>query len=278
MKTVRFLSVILCVAVLLCFASCGKTDTDETTTAQSANEETITSLLSTTLKSESESVPTQILSEETTQEIIQQSGLTSSSTKEEIVNEYIKIYNNTRKNPNFTGTDNMEFSNLIVDGSENKTVENSFRKLASLYSGANGIPLPPYEDGKDGVYSTQYSKTCLITADDIEQASYTDNGNGTATIRLVPKTCVNSSRYGDSQGKMFNVINFSSNEDGSFAEDLRVTNGGGWCEVTYKKSSLQMVNAKYVLKADVYLKNPNLPLLKNKEIKFKMEYTSIYPQ
>lgn len=207
-----------------------------------------------------------------------QVGLTASSGKEEIVSEYIRIYNNTRSNPSFTGSDNMDFSNLIVNGNENKTVENLFGKLASNYSGATGIPLPPYEDEKDGVYSTQYAETCLITADDIEQASYADNGNGTATIRLVPKTCVNSSRYGDSQGKMFNVINFSNNSDGSFAEELRITNGGGWCEVTYDKASLQMVNAQYVLKAEVYLKNPNLPLLKNKEIQFNMEYTANYPQ
>ncbi|MGN1194130.1 MAG: hypothetical protein ACI4SB_01455, partial [Acutalibacteraceae bacterium] len=114
------------------------------------------------------------------------------TTKEEIVAEYAKVYNATKATGTFLGKDTMECESIIVDGKDNGTLKN----LAGKFLSANGtdMPLPPYSDDNP-------ANECLITAADVQDATYVDNGDGTATIKITPVETTNDKKFQGAQGK-----------------------------------------------------------------------------
>lgn len=206
--------------------------------------------------------------------------LSSSSSKEDIVAEYIKVYNTTKATGTFTGHDAMTCDSVQLDGSENSAV----KKIADGMMNSNGtdMQLPPYS-------SDNPATECLITADDVDSATYTDNGDGTATIKIVPKSVTNSKHFEDPQGKMFNVmedvastvdsISVLSWAKGDTASNVNLITEGGYAEVTYDKETKMMTKADYVLVtiADVQHASIKMLLLNDKSAKATFTYTMSFP-
>lgn len=207
--------------------------------------------------------------------------LSSSSSKEDIVAEYIKVYNTTKKTGKFLGKDTMSLESVMIDGKDNDTI----KKLAAniVKANARDMQLPPYTESNPGT-------ECAITAADISTATYQDNGDGTATIKLVPISCTNSKRFEDAQGKMFNVMeDVKSTVDGisliSWAEgdtdsNVTLTCDGSYAEVTYNKDTKEMTKADYTLItiADVQHASIKLALLKDKSATATFNYKMLFPQ
>lgn len=203
------------------------------------------------------------------------------STKEEIVAEYAKVYNATKATGTFLGSENMTCDSVSIDGSENSMVKG----LAGQFMKAEGtnMPLPPYSDDNP-------ANECLITADDVQEATYTDNGDGTATIKIVPVATTNDKKFQGAQGKMFNVmedvasalanISILSWSEGDANSNVTLNTKDGYAEVTYNKDTKLMTKAEYVLitYADVVHCNIKMTPFKDKSLSAKFVYTMSYPQ
>lgn len=206
--------------------------------------------------------------------------LSSSSSKADIVAEYIKVYNTTKATGTFTGHDTMALTSVKIDGNENETV----KKLAAgvVKADAKDMQLPPYTDSDP-------AKECLITEADIADAKYTDNGDGTATIKLIPISCTNSKRLQDAQGKMFNVmedvkptlakISLLSWAEGDADSNVTLTCDGSYAEVTYNKDTKMMTKADYTLItiADVQHATIKLAFLRDKSATATFDYKMLFP-
>lgn len=204
--------------------------------------------------------------------------LSSSSSVAEIVDEYAKVYNTTKAAGTFLGHDTMTCESIMIEGKEQGMVKSAADKFMT----ANGtsMPLPPYSDDNP-------ANECLITADDVESATYTDNGDGTATIKIVPKEAVNSKKFADPQGKMFNVmedvaegikdISIVSWAEGDANSNVTLTTKEGYAEVTYTKDTKMMTKADYVLVTYADIQHCNVLIFKDKSGSAKFVYTMSYP-
>lgn len=205
--------------------------------------------------------------------------LSASSSKEEIVAEYAKVYNATKATGTFLGKDSMTCESIIVDGKENGTLKN----LAGKFITANGtdLKLPPYSDENP-------ANECLITAADVQEATYVDNGDGTATIKITPVETTNDKKYQGAQGKMFNVMEDVSSalanvpvvswSEGDANSNVTLVTKEGYAEVTYNKDTKIMTKADYVLVTYAEIVHCNVLMFKDKSATAKFVYTMSFPQ
>ena len=205
--------------------------------------------------------------------------LSSSSSKEEIVAEYAKVYNATKATGTFLGKDSMTCESIVVDGKDNGTLKN----LAGKFITANGtdLKLPPYSDENP-------ANECLITAADVQEATYTDNGDGTATIKITPVETTNDKKYQGAQGKMFNVMEdvgsalasvpVVSWSEGDANSNVTLVTKEGYAEVTYNKDTKIMTKADYVLVTYAEIVHCNVLMFKDKSATAKFVYTMSFPQ
>lgn len=200
------------------------------------------------------------------------------TTPAEIVAEYAKVYNTTKASGTFKGHDAIQCDSVTIDGKENSMVKG----VADGFMSANGtdMNLPPYSDDNP-------ANECLITADDIATAEYKDNGDGTATIKLVPKAVTKSVKFQDAQGKMFNVmedvaptlasVSVLTWSEGDANSNVTLISDGGYCEVTYNKETKMMTAANYVLVTKAEVQHANVLVLKDKNATAQFTYTMSFP-
>ncbi len=204
--------------------------------------------------------------------------LSSSSSKEDIVAEYAKVYNTTKAAGTFKGHDEMTLVSVLIDGKDNSMIKNAGKSFVKAEG--TDMPLPPYSDDNP-------ANECLITAADIESATYTDNGDGTATIKLVPIESTNSKKFQDAQGKMFNVmedvkptvekISILSWASGDTDSNVVLTCKGSYAEVTYDKASKMMTKADYTLITIADVQHANVLIFKDKSASATFDYKMLYP-
>ncbi len=206
-------------------------------------------------------------------------GLSSSSSKEEIVAEYAKVYNATKATGTFLGKDSMSCESIMVDGKDNGTLKN----LAGKFISANGtdLQLPPSSESNP-------SMECLITAADVQEATYNDNGDGTATIKITPIETTNDKQFQGAQGKMFNVMEdvgsalasvpVVSWSEGDANSNVTLITKEGYAEVTYNKDTKIMTKADYVLVTYADIVHCNVLMFKDKSATAKFVYTMSFPQ
>ena len=176
-----------------------------------------------------------------------------------ILTVYDSVYNKTKADPAFVGTDTIAISNVTLDNLANGTIDSLVQGVLGKVYSQQTLPLPPYSD--ENAYPT-----CLLTAADAKSATHTDNTDGTATIHIVPKDSVNSA-LGEGQGKMFNVITnmqeifnylpgtYYTWTEGDVNSNVTTTYSGGSCTVTYDKSTMKMLTAVYEMRLHIDVKN-----------------------
>lgn len=203
--------------------------------------------------------------------------LSASSSKEDVVAKYCEVYNNTKATGNFVGHDAMKCTKCEVEGKENGMVKSLVDGLMSTDASAT-YQLCPYTDGNDGA-------KCATTAADIKDYKFTDNGDGTATIRLDVNPVENSRRFQDAAGNMFNVMEDVASaiesapiswSEGDASSNVVLTSSG-YCEITYDKATNMMTKANYVLITDADIQHANVLILKDKSAAASFEYTMSYP-
>ena len=200
------------------------------------------------------------------------------STPAEILAEYAVVYKTTKATGTFKGHDTMSCEYVKIDGMDNsmvKGVADGFMKA----TGTN-MDLPPYK-GEDNPMES------LLTAADVDSATYTDNGDGTATIKIVPKAAENAKFKADPQGKSFNVmediagalagISVITWSEGDANSNVKLTEKDGYIEVVYNKDTKMMTKADYVLVTYADVTHANVLVLKDKSASVKFVYTMTYP-
>lgn len=203
--------------------------------------------------------------------------LTASSSKEEVVAKYAEVYNNTKAKGTLQGHTNLICTSVKVDGKENSFV----KKIADIAISEEGTSvLPPSTETNPGL-------KCAVKPSDIKAYKFTDNGNGTATIRLDVKDTKNSKRFKDPAGDMLDVMEDVTDTVAkvpalSFAEGDISSNvtliSSGYCEITYDKSTNLITKGTYVLYTQADITHVNVkPLVNDKSGSASFEYTVELP-
>jgi hypothetical protein len=200
------------------------------------------------------------------------------STVEEVLAEYAVVYKTTKASGTFKGHDTMSCEYVKIDGKDNSMVKG----IADGFVKATGtnMDLPPYKGDDNPMES-------LLTAADVDSATYTDNGDGTATIKIVPKAVENAKFKADPQGKAFNVmediagaldgISVITWAEGDANSNVKLTEKDGYIEVVYNKDTKMMTKADYVLVTYADVTHANVAILKDKSASVKFVYTMTYP-
>ena len=204
------------------------------------------------------------------------------STKAEIVAAYATVYNKTKATGTFLGKASMKIEDVKLDGKDNSSI-NSLLGSALNQADTTDMPLPPDSE-------TEKYMTCLISADDIETATYKNNGNGTATIYLKPKRVVNPKLGKDPQGKMLNVIDdFTATmtqlesygvswASGDANSNTKADTYDGCANVTYNLKTNLMTSATYILVTHISIEHVNFLLFRDKSLTAVTTYTQTFPQ
>ena len=204
--------------------------------------------------------------------------LTSSSSLEEVVAKYAEVYEKTKATGTFLGKSKTTCTSVAIDGKENGAV----KAIADKAVGSEGdgtTPLSPSRDDNPGM-------KCAVKPEDIQSYKFTDNGDGTATIRLEVKPTENSRRFEDPAGDMLDVmedvksalasISALSWSEGDANSNVVLTSSG-YCEITYDKSTDMMTKAEYMLYTDAVAQHMNILFFKDKSAAASFEYVVQYP-
>ncbi len=197
-----------------------------------------------------------------------------------IIDVYNTVYNNTKADASFLGSDSIVISDIMVDGVKNSGVDGIVRSVMEKIYTPQTLPLPPY--------STENPfPVCIFNEEDAQSAEWKDLGNGQAELVIYPKQSVNST-LGTGQGKMFNVINdisvifdYMPNfaygwAEGDTASNVKTIYDGGYCRVVYDRVSMKMISAEYVMKLKVEINNFEI-LFAGHNVSVEMTYTQTFP-
>ncbi|MCR4926085.1 MAG: hypothetical protein K5917_07330 [Clostridiales bacterium] len=237
-KFKKIIAILGAVAIVLSFAACkGKKD-DETTTTEATTAETTTE--ATTVADE-----TTAASGETTTE----------ASKEKTTDEIVQAFNTAyaASYSSLKVTDAMKLENIHGLG---KTIEGAAKKIVDpILSSSFKSKTQPMAPSSDATYTN--SGKCNLTAAEVATATYKDNGNGTATIKICPKQTNMSKKGADGQGKLFNVFGdmATSIQGAGFTyESCTVTYPAtNYVEITYNTSSnvISKYSSKMVAKLEL---------------------------
>ncbi len=223
---------------------------------------------------------------------------------DDVVNYYVEAYNysksltaqytdsdgNTQTYYKLLGEEDLSVGSILIDGSENSMINSLVPGIVDgLYSpGLNGlVPSsnrnPDLDVDDDGV---SYATSRLVS-DDLLDANVSDNGDGTITIQLQPKS-VNMSNPGqDAQGHVFQTlgaidsvvdsISVLSWSEGTTADNCIVDYRGGVATVTIDTSTKEITSAEYVMNAYVSVTHASISVIKDKSASLLITMTWSYP-
>lgn len=198
-------------------------------------------------------------------------------TASDVMEIYCKVYDTSKATGAVLGVNSMQIPRIVFDGKQNKTVEGMVGKLInSLFEKQTGKPLPPSEQAES-------LDTCLLTGEDVEEATYTDNGDGTGTIHFVPKGVHFPECEKDPQGKTFNLfadlkasiggVKQVTWAQGNIDENLDVYYHDGYVDCTFDTKTFIITKATYVSSCDLTLNHANfMGIIKDKSVEITLQY------
>lgn len=226
-------------------------------------------------------------------------------TNDDVAEYYVQCFDNTKsqladyKNSNgeieqcykLLGTEELEIKSLLVEGNENKMLNNAVGPIVGKLFQSWAKGLPPTWGNKPGNdhddEGNDFTKS-LFKGEDIEACNVKDNGDGTITIVIQPKAAQMSMHNGDSQGKFFAVlgdiggvvesIDIVSFAQGGADENVKVDYSGGTGTVTIDTKTNEVVAGDYEMKVHVSITHANaLGVIKDKSAGLDIVYKNHYP-
>lgn len=210
--------------------------------------------------------------------------------------DYIDADGNKQTFYKLLGDEKLEVGKVVIDGSENKMLNNMIPGILDSLFDANIYGLVPCynRDPKlDNNFDDETKKNdhdfrkSGVTADDILDANITDNGDGTITMVIQPKEGNMSFRGDDSQGRFFEVlgdingaisaIDIASFESGTADENVLVNYKGGTVTVKIDTATKEIIEADYFMIANLAVKHINISVIKDKNLSATLTYTNHYP-
>ena len=273
-KFTKVLAILSALGIMLSFAACGKKDdetTAESTTAETTAE--VTTEETTAADGETTAAPA---GEETK----------TPSTKAEILAVYKDVYKTSYAKVGKGVTEDLVVPTIKIDGKEQGAVTKIVNAVkGSLFKPSNG-ELPPLSWPDQGFNNNGESP---LLESDIKSASWKDNGNGTATIKITPVASKNSARGKDAQGRAFNTLGtgisavvkeFESKglswASGNADSNVVLDYDGGYIEVTYNTSNNTITKGYWEMIVNVQVNHATLLVLKDKSLSATLTYKNTY--
>lgn len=210
--------------------------------------------------------------------------------------EYIEEDGSTQTYYKLLGDENIEIGDVMIDGKANATINNLVPGIVGGLFAPNTYGLmpcynrnPEYDNNfDDGTKKSDHDfRTSELTADDVLDASVTDNGDGTITLVIQPKAAEMSLRGEDSQGRFFEVlgdisgvvgqISLISFTQGDATENVKVTYKGGTGTFVIDTKTKEITTADYKMVAQVAVTHATVAIIKDKSANLAITYTNHYP-
>ena len=241
-------------------------------------------------------------------------GGTDFATQDDVVNYYIECYNNTKaqtasyvdKDGNtkeyyaLLGDEKLIVDKILVEGTENKMLNNAVPGMVTAAFAYNSYGLPPCNNRNPLIDNTNQNETdpgeydLRVTHFKPEYSlasNVTENADGTITIVIQPKDASMSARGGDSQGSFFSVLNdlgetvdnlftdydMLSWASGTTQENCVVDYRGGTGKVTIDPETKTIISADYHMSVFVEVKHANVAVIKDKSGSLFLSYDMHYP-
>jgi hypothetical protein len=227
------------------------------------------------------------------------------SSIEDVVDYYVECYNYT-KTLTATYTENgetktyykmladesLEASNILVEGKSNSMINGIVPGIVgNLFTGGlNGMPPSGNRNpelDKRGENDSFDCTTSSLTADDVLEANVVDNGDGTISITIQPKSAILAMPGEDSQGRFFNVlgdisstvesISVLSFSSGTIDENFVVDYKGGTGTVTIDTATNEILSGDFVMKVHIDVSHANVAVLTDKSASLDITYTNHFP-
>lgn len=226
------------------------------------------------------------------------------SSVDDVVKYYVEVfdYNKTLTAPykengeaktyyKLLGDENLAVENLLIEGKSNSMINNLVPNiLGSIFKGSTkGLPPsdnrdPQYDTRDDGKIDERHSH---LTADDVLACNVKDNGDGTITIQIQPKSCILSMPDADAQGRFFNVlgdisgtvnsISVLSFASGTIDENFVVNYKGGVGTIKVDTKTNEVIEADYEMDVHIDVKHANVTVIKDKNASLDIKYTNHFP-
>ena len=224
-------------------------------------------------------------------------------TAEDAIKYYVEAYNKTKgetaqfKTPDgtktfssFLGDEDLKINKVIIDGTENKTINSMVPGIVgSLFTkGTTALPPSAGKTPSDDVDEKGNSLvTSSLTAEDILAVVVEDNGDGTITMKIQPKMAEMSHKGQDSQGRFFNVLGGIDSvvdgikplswSEGTTADNCKVYYKDGTGVVKIDTASGKIVEADYDMEVTVNVIHANVTILTNKSATVSISYKTHFP-
>lgn len=228
---------------------------------------------------------------------------------EDVANYYIEAYNYTKsltaeyttENGTETfykllGDEQLNVGSVMIDGKENAVINKLVPGIVDGLFDANVYGLVPCNNRNPKLDNTNSDeanpgekdfRTSYATADDILDASITDNGDGTITMIIQPKAAEMSQRGMDSQGNFFEVlgdigptvssISVISFAEGSAEDNVKVSYKGGTATVKIDTKTKEITEADYHMVAEVSVNHATVTVIKDKSASLTITYDNHFP-
>lgn len=210
--------------------------------------------------------------------------------------QYINAEGQTETFYKLLGDEKLEVGSIMIGGAENSMINNMVPGIVSGIFAPNIYGLVPCYNRNpeadnnfdDATKKNDHDfRTSGVVADDILDANITDNGDGTITMVIQPKAGSMSFRGEDSQGRFFEVlgdiggavssISVISFASGTPEENVIVDYKGGTVTVKIDTATKEIVEADYVMIANVAVNHANVAVIKDKSASLVITYTNHFP-
>ncbi len=192
--------------------------------------------------------------------------------------------------------ENLKVTDVLIDGSENATINSLVETLVPQLFTAGTWGLSPCSDAnpegdnnKNDQFRTMDAdfRTSALTKDDVLACNVKDNKDGTITIQIQPKAGEMSFKGEDSQGKFFMVlgdiggavanIGPLSFSQGEAKDNVKVHYKGGQGTFIIDTKTKEITTADYEMIAHVDVTHANIAVIRDKSASVKITYTTHFP-
>lgn len=231
-------------------------------------------------------------------------------TEEDLVNYYVECYNNTKSQTanyidadgntqkfySLLGEEKLTIGKTLIEGSENSVINALVPGIVDSLFQPNIYGLPPCNnrnpqyDNSNGDPSNPGTfdfRKSYLTVDDVQACNAKDNGDGTITLVIMPKSGSMSMRGEDPQGRFFQVlgdigatvdsISVLSWASGTTEENCIVDYSGGTGTITIDTATKTITAADYHMAVKVEVNHASITVIKDKSASIDISYDLTYP-
>ena len=219
------------------------------------------------------------------------------NTVEDVVDYYVKAYNLTKTKTvqyqtdsgvenwyALIGEEDLQIHDVLVEGKSNSLINGLVPSIVGSIFSPNPQGLPPCDSRNS---DSDTFKTSSLTAEDVVAANVKDNGDGTITLQIQPKSASMSAKGQDPQGRFFNTlgdigstvesISILSWASGTTEDNCKVEYGGGSGTITIDTASGEITAADYNMKVTVTVTHASISVIKDKSASLQIDYNMHFP-